>query len=492
MDVINPTFSGPTMKIKAIIDKILILFFLIAGTKSEAQIRLALYGGVHSANVMEKNSLPGWDTTTGKFYAAKTGFQLGFLAEIPIGTKGLYFQPGFVYISKGRTYSKYNDSNTAVLTDTLYAQSTLNLSYIEVPLYVTYKIPLSANRKSSFFVSAGPYFSFFYNGKMNLQSRTLSSNKFNDENVDLNVGKAADKYNTFDMGLSAKAGFEFGNVMISAYVSQGLTNLYTAPYNGSFHHRLLGATLGIWLTKATAVTKPPRDADFDGVNDTEDACPLVAGPVRWKGCPVPDSDHDGIDDENDSCKSVPGIAKYHGCPIPDTDGDGINDELDSCKTIAGVLKYHGCPIPDRDADGVNDEEDRCPDQAGTKENGGCPIVNQAIQEKIRYQGKNVQFKSSSRQLTHDSYPALNAIAALLASHPELHLTIAGYTDTTGGPKYNLPLSQRRANMVKFYLVKKGVAKNRITAIGYGSQHPVATNKTNKGKSLNRRVEFILE
>jgi OOP family OmpA-OmpF porin len=482
------------MKIKAIIDKILILFFLIAGTaRTEGQIRLALYGGVHSANVIEKNSLPGWDTATGKFYAAKTGIQLGFLAEIPIDNKALYFQPGFVYISKGRKYSKYNDSNTAVLTDTLFAQSTLNLSYIEVPLYMTYKIPLTANHKSSFFVSAGPYFSFFFNGKMNLQNRMLSSNKFSNDNVDLNVGKAADKYNTFDMGLSAKAGFEFGNVMISAYVSQGLTNLYTASYSGSFHHRLLGATLGIWLTKATAPTpKPPKDTDLDGVNDTEDACPLQAGPVRWKGCPVPDSDHDGIDDENDSCKSVSGIAKYHGCPIPDTDGDGINDELDSCKTIAGTIKYHGCPIPDRDGDGLNDEEDRCPDQAGTKENGGCPIVKEIIQEKIRYQGKNVEFKSSSRHLTRNSYAALNAMAALLASHPELHLIIAGYTDTTGGPKYNLSLSQQRANAVKLYLVKKGVAETRITAVGYGSQHPVATNKTNKGKSMNRRVEFTLE
>jgi OmpA-OmpF porin, OOP family len=351
---------------------------------------------------------------------------------------------------------------------------------------------LSANHKNSFFLSAGPYFAFFFNGTMNSQNRILSTNKFNDDNQDLEVGKAVDKYKTFDFGLSAKAGFELGNVMLSAYFSQGLSNLYTAPYSATFHHQLVGATIGIWLSKAVPPLKVQKDSDKDGIPDDEDACPLQAGTVRWKGCPIPDTDHDGVNDEEDSCKTIFGTIKYHGCPVPDSDADGIDDEHDSCKTVAGTIKYHGCPIPDRDGDAVNDEDDHCPDRPGTKENNGCPVVKAQAPDKVRYQGKNVSFESASSRLTQDSYAPLNELVNLLKSHPATHLTIEGHTDTTGGAPYNLRLSQQRANEVKNYLIKMGIPESRILAIGQGSNNPIANNKTKKGKSMNRRVEFRLE
>jgi len=482
--------TQPAMKIKT---ASLILFLLAGSFTAMAQLRLALYGGIHSANVVEKNNVPGWDSTTKPFYAARTGFQIGFLAEMPIGQKGFFFQPGIVLITKGRQYSKYNDSGTAAITDTIYNQTALKLSYVEIPLFLTYKIPLSSNHKSQFFISAGPYFSFFYNGTNNQQTRILSSNQFSNENTDLNPGKAVDKYKTMDVGISAKAGFELGSVMISGYFSQGFTNFYTAPYNGSFHHQLVGATLGIWINKAAPpVAKPAKDTDFDGVPDLEDACPLQAGLTRWKGCPIPDTDHDGVNDEEDSCKTIAGSAKYHGCPVPDTDGDGIDNEHDSCITVAGTLKYHGCPVPDRDHDGINDEDDQCPDVAGVKDNNGCPMVAKPKEEKLLYLGDNVKFKSASSELTENSSVALNKLVALMQSHPEAKLIIEGYTDSTGSAELNLALSQHRAESVMNYLIKKGIAENRVHATGFGSDKPVADNKTNTGKSLNRRVEFKFE
>src|SRR5580765_4437250 len=111
-------------KINTLIRKWLFLFsFLAAFSASKAQVRLAAVGGIHSANVIEKNSLPGWDTSAGPFYSPITGFQIGVLAEIPIGSRGFYFQPGFEYISKGRQFSKSNDSVAAQATDTISAQS---------------------------------------------------------------------------------------------------------------------------------------------------------------------------------------------------------------------------------------------------------------------------------------------------------------------------------------------------------------------------------
>ncbi len=472
---------------------LLVLTFLAAFSALEAQIRLAAVGGIHSANVIEKNSLPGWDTSALPFYGPITGFQIGVLAEIPIGSKGFYFQPGMEYILKGRQFSKSYDSAEAMISDTGFVQSKLSISYVELPIYVSYKIPLSADHKNNFFLSAGPYFSFFFNGTQNLQTRISSTNKFSEQNIDLATGNAVGSYKTFDFGFNLKAGFEFGNVLISGYYGQGLSNFYTAAYPSTFHHKVIGASLAIWLNKASpAVDAKEKDSDFDGVPDKDDACPSVAGSVRWKGCPIPDTDHDGINDEEDSCKNLLGVAKYHGCPIPDADGDGVNDEEDSCKTIPGSPKYHGCPVPDRDHDGLNDEEDHCPDQPGSKENNGCPVIKKEMIEKVQYDAKNVMFQSSSSKLTTSSYAPLNELAGLLSKNPGLHLTVEGYTDQTGSAAYNLNLSQKRADAVKKYLLSKGIKQERIKAIGFGSQNPIGDNRSAKGKSLNRRVEFKLE
>jgi len=474
----------------------LLLVILPFYASLHAQIRLAAYGGIHSANVIEKNSVPGWDTATKPYYSSITGFHLGVLAEIPLGSKGFYFQPGIGYTSRGRQYDKFYDTSLAN-KDTVYLQTSLKLGYIEIPLYLTYKLPLSSNHKNNFFISAGPYFAFFYNGTLNQQSQTLIYNtdkyQYNNDNTDLATGNAVDKYKTLDIGINAKAGFELGNLMLSAYFSRGLSNFYTAPYDGTFHHQLFGATLGIWLTKTIPpAAKTVKDSDKDGIPDDEDACPLQAGTIAWHGCPVPDTDHDGIDDEHDSCKTIPGLERYHGCPIPDTDGDGVNDEEDSCKTVRGLAKYHGCPIPDTDGDGINDEEDNCPNEPGVAENHGCPAVKKEAPRKIIYEGKNVKFNSSSSTLTKDSYSSLDALADTLKVHPELHLTIEGHADNTGNVSQNQLLSQQRADAVKSYLIKKGIPSDRITAIGYGQNRPVSDNKTIQGKAANRRVEFKLE
>jgi len=475
----------------------LLLLSIVGFVKINAQTRLAAYGGMHAANVIENNNIPGWLTDTKKNYSSRTGFHLGVMLEIPIGNRGFYFQPGIGYSSKGRQFQKLYDTSLSA-KDTLYIQNTLKLGYIELPLNITYKIPISSNRKNSFFISAGPYLSFFYSGKSSQQSRILASGstdkyEYQSGDVDLGVGNGPDKYKTFDMGINAKAGFEFGNVMISGFYSRGLTNFYTATYNGTFHHELIGATLGIWLSKGQPpVAKIVKDSDKDGIPDDEDACPLQPGTVTWHGCPVPDTDHDGIDDEHDSCRTIAGPLKYHGCPVPDTDGDGIDDDNDFCKTVPGVLKYHGCPVPDTDSDGINDDEDKCPNEPGNPDNHGCPVIKQEITKKVNYTAKHIMFESSSMKLTRSSYSALSELAATMKAHPELHLTIEGYTDSTGAPSHNMQLSLQRANAVKSYLIKKGISNDQITANGYGQQKPIGDNKTLKGKAMNRRVEFKLE
>ena len=475
----------------------LLLFASIPFCALKAQVKLGIIGGLHSSNVLETNHIPGWDTTTKPFLNSHSGFQLGFILETPIGNKGLFFQPSFIYITKGRTYNHTNDSITTLATDTIYNKQTLKLAYMEIPLNLTYKLPLTANRKSFFFISGGPYVSFVYSGNVTTESLTSSTHKYHTQSDPVQVGKGPNTYSTFDYGVNGRAGFEIGSVMLSAYYSRGLGSFYHADYSGTFHHQLVGATLGIWLSSSgTARILRKKDSDRDGVTDDVDQCPLQPGAAAWRGCPVPDTDHDGVDDEHDSCRNVPGVGRYNGCPIPDTDHDGVDDEHDSCRTVPGLARYNGCPIPDRDHDGINDEEDKCPDSAGTVENHGCPVVvvpeiKQEETDQVNFIAHNVNFASASDKLLDSSYIALDQLSGLLLAHPTWHLTIEGYTDNSGTPARNLQLSNKRALAVKVYLTHKGIPEARLGAVGYGQEHPIADNLTAKGRSMNRRVELKL-
>jgi outer membrane protein OmpA-like peptidoglycan-associated protein len=482
------------MHFSPIIRRLITALLLLLGFSCiKAQIRLAALGGIHSSNFIEKNSIPGFDTTSGNYHSAKTGFELGFLAEIPLGGNNLFFQPGIVFSAKGNQYERSYDS-AVFQNDTLYNQHTLELNYVELPLYLTWKLPLSKDHRYNFYAGAGPYFAFIYGASQSYQNRVLKYNAsqytFQSGTIDLPVGNGPQEYKTFDMGICVRAGFELGNVLLSAYFSRGLTNAYTALYPSSFHNMVAGGSIGIWLNNPKPVNQPPKDTDKDGTPDAEDSCVSIPGSPRWHGCPVPDSDLDGVNDESDSCKSVPGPARYHGCPIPDTDLDGVNDEEDSCKNTPGSEKYHGCPIPDRDQDGINDELDKCPDLAGPAENQGCPVA--AINKRAQLLAASIMFKSNSTELTKNSYPAIRELADSLKTNPDMALLIEGHTDNTGAPAYNMTLSIDRGNAVKKVLLSLGIAENRIQVHGYGDTRPIANNTTKAGKAQNRRVVCIFQ
>ncbi len=245
--------------------------------------------------------------------------------------------------------------------------------------------------------------------------------------------------------------------------------------------------------KPKVIPPPPPpvvvDRDGDGVLDSLDKCPDVAGLASLQGCP--DRDGDGIADADDKCPDVAGLAKYQGCPIPDTDGDGVNDEQDKCPSVKGLARYQGCPIPDTDGDGVNDEEDKCPSRPGPASNQGCPEIAKEVIEKINFAAKNIFFATGSAKLLPKSFKSLNEVAALLAKDETLMINIDGYTDNTGKPEKNQALSEQRAASVKTYLVSKGVADTRITSAGHGDGNPIADNKTAAGRAKNRRTEMTV-
>jgi outer membrane protein OmpA-like peptidoglycan-associated protein len=74
----------------------------------------------------------------------------------------------------------------------------------------------------------------------------------------------------------------------------------------------------------------------------------------------------------------------------------------------------------------------------------------------------------------------------------VYLEVQGHTDSTGGEELNYRLGDRRAEAVRRFLSKQGIALNRMSTISYGEAGPVVENKTRSGRAQNRRVEFHIE
>ena len=161
---------------------------------------------------------------------------------------------------------------------------------------------------------------------------------------------------------------------------KGIATLYLKDH----YARLINSSKIIFLGRVTKIkcidllidaihiysksTNSVCDTDNDGIIDSEDDCPTVAGLAALKGCP--DTDGDGITDKDDACPNEKGTKANNGCP--DTDGDGVVDKDDACKTVAGPKENKGCPWPDTDGDGVADKDDECDDDYGPRRNDGCP------------------------------------------------------------------------------------------------------------------------
>lgn len=104
---------------------------------------------------------------------------------------------------------------------------------------------------------------------------------------------------------------------------------------------------------------------------------------------------------------------------------------------------------------------------------------------------NIFFAPNEYRLKKESYPELNRLVRLIRNEPGASIEIAGHTDNSGNKDYNTVLSEKRATAVKEYLVHMGIDASRIMVTGYGDQKPVASNNSERGKLLNRRVEFRL-
>jgi outer membrane protein OmpA-like peptidoglycan-associated protein len=242
-----------------------------------------------------------------------------------------------------------------------------------------------------------------------------------------------------------------------------------------------------------------KDGDGDGVMDDADKCAdTPAGEqVDASGCPLPkDADGDKVADEADKCPDTPAgeAVDASGCSAgqQDADGDGVNDAADKCAdTPAGEqVDASGCPLPkDGDGDGVNDQADRCPSTpSGVEVDAeGCQVLFEEAKKTLILEGVN--FETGKATLTTESQAILNGVAESLVANEEIRVQVSGHTDNTGSAAVNKRLSRARADAVRQYLIEKGVAAERLTAMGFGPSRPIASNKTADGRAQNRRVEL---
>jgi outer membrane protein OmpA-like peptidoglycan-associated protein len=191
-------------------------------------------------------------------------------------------------------------------------------------------------------------------------------------------------------------------------------------------------------------------------------------------------------------------VRYNSVGFSDRDADGILDDRDRCPERAedrdDYQDEDGCPEGDNDGDGIPDQDDECPDareDAGGGDRDGCPARGRAEYRKGRMHvyGK-IRFRSDSAELLPSSDPILDDVARDMKRHKEIRkLRVEGHSDNQGDAGYNRKLSTARARSVRAALIRRGVAPQRLDAVGYGEARPVTSNRSERGRAKNRRVEL---
>lgn len=199
-----------------------------------------------------------------------------------------------------------------------------------------------------------------------------------------------------------------------------------------------------------------------------------------------DNDGDGVPDSEDWCiASKPGErVGSNGCAAGEI---AVNCGKAPAPQVAAAIPAPIVPAPgvrDSDGDGVPDSDDQCPGtpRGVAVDRRGCVLIESVVL-------KGVSFGSGSAVLQPGASATLRGVASAMKVNPGLKVEIEGHTDSVGLAAKNQTLSTRRAQAVKNFLVKEGVAADRLSAVGHGSAKPVDSNDTAAGRANNRRVEF---
>jgi outer membrane protein OmpA-like peptidoglycan-associated protein len=272
-----------------------------------------------------------------------------------------------------------------------------------------------------------------------------------------------------------------------------------------------------------------KDTDGDGLTDYEEIVQYKTNPLKS------DTDADGLSDKSEISEYKTDPNKY------DTDGDGLSDgdEVNKYKTDPLKMDTDGGTVPDglevergtnpllasddvvkvakdSDGDGLTDEDEinkyhtnpnKMDTDGGTiadgleVERGTNPLdpkddmpPTPAPQVLVFEMDKpvvlpGIQFEFAKAVIKPESESILIQAYNSLNDHKEIVVEISGHADAIGSDEANRLLSERRAESVRQWMINKGIEANRLTSVGYGESRPVASNDTEEGRALNRRIEF---
>jgi outer membrane protein OmpA-like peptidoglycan-associated protein len=190
----------------------------------------------------------------------------------------------------------------------------------------------------------------------------------------------------------------------------------------------------------------------------------------------------------------------------DSDGGGVSDAQDKCPAVPedndGDHDSDGCPEEDKDTDqdGVPDKHDDCPAAKetinGVDDDDGCPDTGDA---RVIYEEgelmilEAVEFEHGSSRVSGKSDSLLSQVALMIKANPQIKkVRVEGHTDASGPTDVNQRLSENRAESVKNYLIRKGVAPSRLESRGHGEDRPKVKGEEPEANAKNRRVEFIVK
>jgi len=207
------------------------------------------------------------------------------------------------------------------------------------------------------------------------------------------------------------------------------------------------------------------DTDYDDLSDSDEIFVYKTNPLRA------DTDGDGLSDGSE-------ILTFKTDPLKiDTDGDGLSDGDE-------IIRYETDPNnPDTDGGSVDDFTEV---RRGTDPNDPDDDI---IKTGVAIVLEGITFATGKADITPQSEIVLQGALETMLINENIIVEISGHTDDVGSASTNKVLSQRRADSVRFWLISKGIAPDRIIAKGYGEDFPRVPNDSEENRRINRRIEF---
>lgn len=247
----------------------------------------------------------------------------------------------------------------------------------------------------------------------------------------------------------------------------------TAEAGGGLLRKILPIALlalvaagAFWFFTGRSVTDAASDAAGTMVEGAKD----VAGAAA-----------DAAGDVADATKNAAGAAVDAAGNVVEATGDAVAGAAGAAWDAAGGLAQGAIDAGKKALEGVTFA-------AGSVGEGFSNFLASGAKEDKSFAFNNLTFATGSANINENSMTEIKNLAKVLEAYPAINIEVAGHTDNTGNADTNMKLSQARAEAVVAALTGMGISGDRMTAKGYGSTAPVASNDTAEGKKQNRRID----